>query len=251
VPGQDVAWARPFKSLFPPGSWELYPVAQVLAHDKAAMLHHDLGKFVTDRPSLAWTLALGFAMSDRVTARALGSPRTIEWLRWLDRVQKSICSRYVGEPVRSFQHEPGLNQNDDGLVRAEYGPVQLVANLGPEARPAGGRTLPGWGFLAIAPGLIAGNVQGIGGVDLGPNGAAFVVEGDSGTADVWVLARPGQTAGCLVPLGMTGHVRLTLDGQLPRDVTAQDGAVTFTVPAPAGTTGDAPYVCHGVVKGQH
>ena len=107
VPGPNVSWARPFKSRYPATTWEIFPVAQVLAHDKAAMLHHDLGKFVSDRRTLAWTLGLGFAMSERVTARALADPRRLEWLRWLARIQQSISARYVGEPVLAFEHEPG------------------------------------------------------------------------------------------------------------------------------------------------
>ena len=65
VPGPNPSWARSFKSRYPATTWEIFPVAQVLAHEKAAMLHHDLGKFVSDRVTLSWTLGLGFAMSER------------------------------------------------------------------------------------------------------------------------------------------------------------------------------------------
>ncbi len=83
VPGPNPSWARSFKSRYPATTWEIFPVAQVLAHEKVAMLHHDLGKFVSDRVVLSWTLGLGFAMSEQVPARALHEPQRLEWLRWL------------------------------------------------------------------------------------------------------------------------------------------------------------------------
>ncbi len=107
VPGGNPSWARLFKSRYPAGTWEIFPVAQVLAHDKTALLHHDLGKFVSDRRTLSWTLGLGFAMSEQVMARELHEPARLEWLRWLARIQQSIVARYVGEPVLAFEHEPG------------------------------------------------------------------------------------------------------------------------------------------------
>ena len=58
----------------PAATWQIFPVAQVLAHERAAMLHHDLGKFVSDRKTLAWTLGLGFAMSEQVDVRASRRP---------------------------------------------------------------------------------------------------------------------------------------------------------------------------------
>ena len=42
VPGPNPSWAHSFKSRYPATTLVIFPVAQVLAHEKAAMLHHDL-----------------------------------------------------------------------------------------------------------------------------------------------------------------------------------------------------------------
>ncbi|MGO9206440.1 MAG: hypothetical protein ACLQBX_09705 [Candidatus Limnocylindrales bacterium] len=230
VPGLNPSWARSFKSRYPATTWEIFPVAQVLAHEKAAMLHHDLGKFVSDRVTLSWTLGLGFAMSEQVPARALHEPRRLEWLRWLARIQQSISARYVGEPVRAFEHEPGRADADDGLIRATYGPVRLVANLGADPRPSGSHLLAGFGFQASASGLMAGDLGRLAGHDFGPEGASFVVEGTARDAQLWVWGSPGGEAGAVLPEGMEGRVELTLDGAAPQVLAVQAGAVWFTLP---------------------
>jgi hypothetical protein len=235
VPGPNPSWARSFKSRYPATTWEIFPVAQVLAHEKVAMLHHDLGKFVSDRVALSWTLGLGFAMSEQVPARALHEPRRLEWLRWLARIQQSISARYVGEPVLAFEHEPGRADKDDGLIRAIYGPVRLVANLGPDPRPSGSHLLAGFGFQASASGLVAGDLRRLAGHDFGPEGASFVVEGTARDAQLWVWGSPGGEAGAVLPEGMEGRVEMTLDGVAPQVLAVQEGAVWFTLPrSPSG-----------------
>jgi len=230
VPGPNPEWTRSFKSRYPATTWEIFPVAQVLAHEKAAMLHHDLGKFVSDRRTLAWTLGLGFAMSEQVPARALHEPRRLEWLRWLARLQQSIAARYVGEPVLAFEHEPGLADTDDGVIRATYGPVWLVANLGPDPRRSGSHLLAGFGFQASASGLAAGDLRRLAGHDFGSAGASFVVEGTVRDAEIWVWGAPGEEAGAVLPEGMEGRVELTLEGAAPQVLAVKEGAVWFSLP---------------------
>ncbi|MDH7571755.1 MAG: hypothetical protein QHJ73_19415, partial [Armatimonadota bacterium] len=150
-------WRQLMKRQYPPRTWQVFPLAQYIAHDKCAMLFHDLGQFVTNRRVLAWALGLGFSLSYRIQAPALKQDGPREWLRWLDRLQKSVCARYVGEPVRAFVHDWGANptMEDDGVLRAAYGPVEVVANLGPRARRVAGHDLPPFGFYASAPGVVA------------------------------------------------------------------------------------------------
>ncbi len=146
VPGRNRAWARKLKEIYPPSTWQLYPLAQQIAHDKTAMLSHDLDKFVTDRRTLSWTLGLGFAMSYRTRARNLADPRQLAWFGWVDRIQKSVCARYVGQRVERFEHQqPAMVSDDDGMIHAAYGPVSISANLGPVPRNAGERRLAGYG----------------------------------------------------------------------------------------------------------
>ncbi len=243
-------WRTLMKYDTPPETWEVYPLAEYIAHDKTMMLHHDLGQFVTNREVLAWTLGLGFSLSYTTSAAALSQDAPREWLRWLDRLQKSVCARYIGEPLTAFEHDRGPKPtvDDDGVIRATYGPVKLVANLGPNPRTEGGRELPGYGFTATAPGLIAANVRAPGGAASGDAGASFVVEGDAKKADVWVYGPSGQEVAVELPQGMAGEVSVAFDAA-KATVAARDGRATFRLPdrpgqvrvePPAALAGKAP-----------
>lgn len=136
-------------------TWEVYPLAQRIAHDKCVFFHHDLGKFVTGPAELAWTLGLGFNMSYRMSAQSVADARTMGWLAWIDRIQKSVCARATGEPVGAFEHRqsdtpfPASNASpalgpDDGAMRAEIWIFarpgeEAAAELPPEFAPPGGR----------------------------------------------------------------------------------------------------------------
>ncbi len=86
------SWRRLMKHEYSPRTWDIFPLAQIIAHDKCSFLHHDLGQFVTNRETLAWTLALGYGLSYHIAAPALERDGPREWLRWLDRLQKSVTS---------------------------------------------------------------------------------------------------------------------------------------------------------------
>ena len=249
------SWRRLLKYDFPPDTWDLFPLAQYIAHDKTAMLYHDLGQFVTNREVLAWALGLGFCLSYRVAAPALANDAPREWLRWLDRVQQSVCARYVGTPVQSFEHDRGPNPttDDDGVVRATYGSVRLVANLGPAPRTEAGRVLAPFGFVAEAPaadgrpGVVAANLDG---PDFGRDGVSFVVEGNARKADAWVYAAPEQEVCIEIPgakrrppeggtpneEGMPRRVVLTFDDGRTEKLAAAQGVLHFRLPARAGGT---------------
>jgi len=231
-PGKGAPQRPEMKMVYHPSTWQLYPLAQRIAHDKAAMLHHDLGKFVTDRPTLAWTLGLGFAMSYAIRAKALDEPAPREWLKWLDRIQKSVCARYVGQPVATFAHEQGGDvPSDDGVIRASYGPVQLAVNLGPTARREAGRELPGYGFCATAPGMVAANLKRLADIDFGDEGVCFVAEGDAKRAEVWFLARAGEEVAAELPGDISGNVVVTFDGQPPQRMITANRAIMLRLPA--------------------
>jgi hypothetical protein len=254
LPGRARSWQKPLNAVYPPTTWDLFPVAQALAHDKSAMLHHDLGVFVTDRPTMAWTLALGFNMSGVISDRGLSERRALEWLRWLDRIQKSVCARWTGEPLRSFEQTrgQGVETQADGVVRATYGDVAIVANLTSEPIDvSGGPTLPGWSWRAVAPGLSAG--------DNGPE-SAFVVEAARG--DAWWFARAGQTVAADLPasLAKARTLRITLDEtSAPVTIPVTGGRVSLTLPStapsrPGGTPDagrDVPVVWHASLQAGH
>jgi len=255
------SWRRLMKEDYPPETWEVFPLAQYIAHDKTAMLYHDLGQFVTNREVLAWTLGLGFCMSYRVWAASLKEDGPREWLRWLDRLQKSVCARYVGKPVKSFEHDRGPKPSleDDGILRASYGPVKVIANLGPRSRSEGGHALPPFGFYATAPGMVAANLNRLGGIDFGDEGISFVVEGDARKADIWVYAPEEQKVCVSLPAGMSGEVSLKPDSAEPAlKLVAQRNILSFRLPSRPGRQRMAPppdlssqspcsYLWHGTV----
>lgn len=238
-------WRRYMKQVYPPSTWEIYPLAQYVAHDKAMLLLHDLGQFVTNREVLSWALGLGFSLSYSVPAAALRQDGPREWLRWLDRLQKSVVARTIGRPVLAFRHErgPSPTRADDGLIAAQYGRVRVWANLGPGPRPATGRMLAPHGFLAQGPGVVAGVTTSAEG------DTAFVSEGAQGRADLWVYGPGEQQVRAELPSRVSGPVRLAWDGGAHATVAAKAGTLAFRLPAassvgrttpPAGLAGKAP-----------
>ena len=188
------SWARPFKSRYPAGTWEIFPVAQVLAHEKAAMLHHDLGKFVSDRRTLAWTLGLGFAMSERVHARAAGRAQApgVAPLAGPDpaidrRPVRGRTGRLLRTRARQvrWRRRPHPRHLRAGAAGREPGP-------GPAAR----RTLkssPGSASQPPLPAWSPGTSRSYAGHDFGPDGTAFVVEGTATDAELWAFGPPGRS----------------------------------------------------------
>ncbi len=103
-----------FKDQYPAGSYRLYPFVQKLCHDKVILFLHNLGQFAKNPESLAWTLALGFSLSYRAHAQEVSWLPVHQWLLWLDRIQKTVCSRYAGKPLQHFEH--GKNE-----IKTSYG----------------------------------------------------------------------------------------------------------------------------------
>jgi hypothetical protein len=232
------------KHVYPPQTWDIYPLAQEIAHDKAALLYHDLGQFVTNPELVAWTLGLGFGMSYRVAAKALDEPKPREWLRWLDRLQKSVCARYTGVPLRAFAHErpaPPI-KNDDGLLRSAFGDVEIVANLGTQPRGS----LAAFGFRVTAPGLVAGRLQKIGARDFGADGVSFVAEGDAKKMDLWVFATAGSEVALELPCAPNGDAKLKLAGGDAANVTLEKNIICFRLPDEA-TRKTTPWLWHATL----
>lgn len=229
-------WSRLMKFQYPPATWDIYPVAQIIAHDKLAMVHHDLGQFVTGRPTLTWTLALGYGMSYRVNAARMGDDAVRQWMLWLDRVQKCICARYTGEPLVAWHHDRKVADEDE-LIDVTYGPVRIIANVGARPREVEGRMISGFGFRASASGLIA--------ADLGTE-AAYVAEGDADRAELWVYSAGGQAVDVELPGGMAGPVTVTLEGEPAEKRMISGRGVPLRLPAPT-VAGGAPRLWHAVI----
>jgi len=238
-------WRTLMKYQYPPETWEIFPLAQHIAHDKVAMLYHDLGQFVTNREVLAWTLGLGFCMSYRVRAETLKQDTRREWLKWLDRIQKSVCSRYVGKSIHSFEHDrsSATDLQDDGIMRATYGSVEIVANLGPEVRIEGHRELAPHGFYAAAPGMIAASLSRSGEIDFGDDGISFVVEMEAQRMDVWVYAHSGSEVCIELPDSRQGNMLLVFDDDSEIQSAVKDGVLRFRL---SGKAGRIKYLWHAI-----
>ena len=232
------------KYIYPPQTWDIFPLAQMIAHDKVALLYHDLGQFVTNPELVAWTLGLGFGMSDRAAAKALDEPKPREWLRWVDRLQKSVCARYTGVPLRAFAHERPTppTKDDDGMLHSAFGNMEILANL--SAQPRG--TLAAYGFWAIAPGMIAARLQKIGARDFGSDGISFVAEGDAKKIDLWIFAVAGSDVTVGLPCVPAGNAKLKFDGGGAVNVTLGKNIASFRLPDdPARKT--APWLWHATL----
>jgi hypothetical protein len=224
-------WRRLLRETIAPETWSIYPLAQRLAHDKASMIHHDLGQFVTNDETLTWTLGLGFGLSYAASAQAIASDGPArQWLLWLDALQKAVVSRYVGAPVGAFHHErpQGMSEaSDDGVIRATYGDVKITANLGREAT-AGPDNLPGFGFRAEAPGVRAGS--------------RFVTKlrPDGRSADAWLYAPAAAGVTVELPKPVSGAATVTFDGAKPAGAAANAGKLSVTMPVVAAEKPLAP-----------
>jgi hypothetical protein len=241
------SWRTYMKYQYSPETWEIFPLAQYIAHDKTAMLYHDLGQFVTNREVLSWTLGLGFCMSYRISAPVLKQDAHREWLRWLDRVQKSVCSRYVGEPVNAFEHHrsSATDMKDDGVIRAIYGDVKIIANLGAKRRTEQTRELAPYGFYATAPGMVAANLKGLGGLDFGDDGISFVAEENDKEINIWAYEYPGREVCVELPDSGRNDISLVTDDGSAIQATTEDGLLRFRLP---GEVTETRYLWHLIAR---
>lgn len=158
------------KSFLPPHLWSYENLAQRMMHDKCLFLLHDLGGFVHDARSLAWTLALGYHLSVRFDARELAKDNArTRWYRWISELQRRVVSRMDGGKAVSFVHDRAplfarggdpRNRLDDGVVRAQYGEVKVIVNLGDVPRTVEGHHLAAYGWRVTAPKLVAAALEG-------------------------------------------------------------------------------------------
>lgn len=211
LPDDDVTGRALLQNSYPPATWTMWPVAGYVAHERCSLLPHLPSQDIGDPRALSWALGLGCGLSYRIAASELMEDTHLEWLRWLECVQKNVCARYIGEPVRKFSHNR-THAGSDGVVRATYGAVDIAANLEDEPLPEGTRVLSAYGFRATAPGVIAANLKTVGGDDFGDDGVSFVTKSQTGKTDVWVYSVLGREVAVELPVTLpAGPVSLTLD----------------------------------------
>ncbi len=188
---------RPLKNIFPVECWRIFPIALAMAHDKVGMTHHNLGQSVDTPRELSFTLAFGYSMINRVSKNKLAKPEYLEWLRWIDRIQKSVAAEYMGTELKSFSHNWLFNvkSDDDGIICSTYGDVDITSNLSPYLITIKDMQLSAYGFLVRSPKVEAGALAKVAGQVFDGEGMCYVIEKNGKTsATAWVFAAPGTTA---------------------------------------------------------
>ena len=241
TPGAPV-WRRYLSDRYDPATWTIFPLAQYLAHDKVAFTFNNLGAPVANDEVVAWTLGLGYGMTYILDAGDLDITAKRQWLLWIDRVQKSVAARYIGQGLTSFTHTRGA-VSGNGTIDAVYGSVDVASNLDNANLVKGSRTLAPHGFVATAPGLVAARMIEPGG-SLPVN---FVAETKaSGGADFWIYSQGGRTVTIELPSGFNGQVFAQLDGGV--SVTTPVSGNRMSVTLPAGADPAQTYLWHGTAS---
>jgi hypothetical protein len=140
------AWCPQFTNLFPATMWTMEPIAAYLMHDKCVFMHHNLGQFVLNKRSLAWTLALGYSINHEMWGSTyVRMPKSRRWFEYLASVQRDVVSRYAGKPLRKWRH---IRYSGDGpgAVDAIWGDMRLVVNLEDRSATVSGFSLEPYGF---------------------------------------------------------------------------------------------------------
>lgn len=139
-----------YDDIWPRESWEFFPMALYLAHDKVLFYHHDLGGFVRDRLDLSITLVMGYGLSwwthtDR--------PTQVEsdWIDRLCRLQAAIGPECAGVALTGFEYLSPC------VLRSRWEDLVITANLTTDPwRLDDTRTIAPEGFAAQSPTLEAG-----------------------------------------------------------------------------------------------
>jgi hypothetical protein len=227
-------WRRYLRERYNPSTWEVFPLAQYLSHDKVAFIYNNLSAAVHNHEVMAWTLGLGYNMTYVIQATELDNVSKRQWLLWVDRIQKSVAARYVGQGVSAFAHRWGTNtvNPDNGVIVANYGPVSVVGNLSPETLTTNGWTLPGYGYLSTATGLVAGHV-------IAPGAAtaeAFVVESNGASAvRFWIYSTGGRDARIVLPSGYSGTATVQVETNAPGTTQTTGSVLLVSLPASTNT----------------
>lgn len=223
-------WRRYLRDRYAPSTWQVFPVAQYLAHDKVSFIYNNLSAAVHNHEVMAWTLGLGYGMTYVIDAPELDNVAERQWLLWVDRLQKSVAARYVGQGINEFSHRWGTNavNPDNGVLAARYGAVSVVGNLGPQPLTTNGWSLPGYGYVATATGLVAGLLIPPGDT----NAVAFVTESNGTTAvRFWIYATGGPATKIILPAGYSGTAMVQVETNAASQTQTTGSVLTVSLPA--------------------
>ncbi|MBU0679281.1 MAG: hypothetical protein KJ626_14360 [Verrucomicrobia bacterium] len=232
-------WRRYLRERYSTKAWTIFPLAQHIAHDKLSMVYNNLSGAVHNHEVAAWTLGLGYGMTYVVRDEEVESTPIRQWLYWIDRLQKTVCARYIGEPVYSFEHHWGTNavDTDNGFIAAKYGTVEVTANLGPNPMSTNGWTLAPYGYIAESPDMLAACIIPPGKSD----SLAYVVQTNSAGVEFWIYSVGDTNATMVLPAGFDGPVAVQLEGQPAAWTNVQSNVLTVSL----GSSGTNSHLWHG------
>jgi hypothetical protein len=158
------------------GNWGAYPLVDWLLHDKVLLYQHDLYErtMTTDLETLTWNVLYGFQQSYLWD----GNKQTLEspWLEVAGDFQHALGPRTAGRTLDRYDELPS------GVTVSAFGDLEVQANLSAAATAVDGFGIAPGGFLARAPGLVAGVFSGtFAGADLSP-GLHYLLAETVGTA---------------------------------------------------------------------
>ncbi|MST97454.1 hypothetical protein FYJ85_10425 [Victivallaceae bacterium BBE-744-WT-12] len=253
IPSED--WYDSIHKDLPNSVWNFYPLIAAMTHDKVIFTQHDLGGAVDNMYQMSLSLAFGFSMINYGWTEKYDDRQNLEWVKWLDRVQKSVCAAYAGVPLKSFSHDWNLygkehegvmlrrsyipkgrhtireyrENTNDGVVKTAYGPVEITANLGPAPLQDGNNLIAPYGFIAKGTDFVAGVVKAWGNIQA-QDDFSFVVGADGAGTAAWLYAKPETSVTFPLPLGFALKKAVLESGAELKFKTTQQ-FVTLKMPA--------------------
>ena len=161
------------------GQWQPYPLATMLARDKALFYQHDLAPetMTHDKQTLTWNLAMGYMLSYDLATGGLSGP----WLTGVSAFQTHVLARYAREPITSF------DDLGPDVTRTTFETVSVVANWDHEnSYTLAGHTLPPQGVVVTSTdgSVTAGVFTAYNGAALSAGDHYLIEERDGGVTTI-------------------------------------------------------------------
>ena len=225
--GIYVAWSPSIWKAFPKNSIRMNNVIGAFYHDKLSLSHHDLAHGLVTQRDISKTLGIGFTTMINMHGK-MTNPYYTQYIYWLDRLQKSIVSKYIGAKMRKFEHNWKNTKTSDsfGYINAQYGDVKIFASMDDCPKKVGDIVLAPDGFIAESKGVKAGCVNSIKGIRASVP-CSYVVEETEKSVKVWIFA---QTQSSLIIPVKAKVKALKLPNNTPLNFTQKDGVVQFDMP---------------------
>ena len=225
--GFYVAWSPSIWKTFPKNSIRMNNVIGAFYHDKLSLSHHDLAFGLVTQRDISKTLGIGFTTMINMHGK-MTNPYYTQYIYWLDRLQKSIVSKYIGAKMRKFEHNWKDTKTSDsfGYINAQYGDVKIFASIDDCPKQIGDVELAPDGFIAESKGVKAGCVNSIKGIRASVP-CSYVVEETEKSVKVWIFA---QTQSSLIIPVKAKVKALKLPNNTPLNFTQKDGVVQFDMP---------------------